>query len=85
MTKHTPEYQDLVIFDAPTEHDRDRIEACLRACAGIPTPALKEGALRELIEAAAMARDRGDNLAHNQLCKAVAPFLAALAQFKEEG
>lgn len=72
MSKHAP---DTITYTPATERDRERIDACLLACAGVPTSVLKEGAVKELIEAAALARDRGDNIAHKRLCSIVAKFI----------
>ena len=71
-------------FDDPVGLEQrlnsERIVACVNACTGIPTPALKEGVVIRLVQ---VIRDLHEHLPQDPEIDAM--IAAALANFKEEG
>lgn len=83
----------LTIYTPATPEAGERIEACLSACTGIPTLALKEGAVRELVAATELllktAQHFEQQASQGTGGRRGGPVFtrvrAALAKFKEEG
>lgn len=70
---------------AEAEANADRMVATWNACTGIPTPALKEGAVKELVGALENLLGFGTGGQSMESMQAIDEARAAVAEFKEEG
>ena len=75
-----------ITYTPASEKDRERIDACLRACAGIPTEQLEAGCVRELLKTSEHAASwlstefEGDAGGFHDT-ETLQPLLKALARF----
>lgn len=92
-TEDAGRVETLAQFFGPYAHDNAvRTAAAINACTGIPTNALKEGAVKELVEKALAVANKGQVPApgphyrwDDEYYKVFNELRDALASFKEEG